>query len=333
MSYLQTMSVTRKPNPMKDTYTPTSECDAASENDRMVPAGGSFTRPRRFFATREDATPECVSPEDVMRSEDISMIVDPRGRVVDIPSDTGTSRISHHRDLWERLHVQSPGTDQHILEGSQAAEDFRATDVSRAFDLLRTRLRQTVGQHGWTNIAVASPTAGCGNTFTAANLAASLARVPSSRTVLMDLNMRAPGLATALDISVPASGGNMRDFLEGDIAISDFFVRIGETLALGLNDAMEHDAAEILQNPATARSLAAMREALRPDIVLYDMPPLLGYDDTSAFLPQLDGVLLVSDGTQTMAKHLAECERMLDGQVPLLGVILNRARASSIPRY
>lgn len=261
------------------------------------------------------------------------MIVDPRGRVVDIPSDTGASRISHHRDLWDLLHLQSPGTDQHILEGSQAAEDFRATDVSRAFDLLRTRLRQTVGQHGWTNIAVASPTAGCGNTFTAANLAASLARVPSSRTVLMDLNMRAPGLARTLDMSVPALGGNMRDFFEGDIAISDFFVRIGETLALGLNDAMEHDAAEILQNPATARSLAAMRKALRPDIVLYDMPPLLGYDDTSAFLPQLDGVLLVSDGTQTMAKHLAECERMLDGQVPLLGVILNRARASSIPRY
>ena len=83
----------------------------------------------------------------------------------------------------------------------------------------------------------------------------------------------------------------------------------------------------------TAASLAEMRAALNPDIVLYDMPPLLSYDDTSAFLPQLDGILLVSDGTQTMAKHLAECERVLDGQVPLLGVILNRARASSIERF
>ena len=45
------------------------------------------------------------------------------------------------------------------------------------------------------------------------------------------------------------------------------------------------------------------------------------------------GVLLVSDGTQTMGKQLVECERMLDGQVPLLGVVLNRARASSLTRY
>ena len=46
-----------------------------------------------------------------------------------------------------------------------------------------------------------------------------------------------------------------------------------------------------------------------------------------------EAVLLVSDGTQTMARDLMECERMLDGQVPLLGVVLNRARKNSIPRY
>ena len=57
------------------------------------------------------------------------------------------------------------------------------------------------------------------------------------------------------------------------------------------------------------------------------------HDDLSAFLPQLDGVLLISDGTQTMARHLRECERMLEGQVPLLGIVLNRARASSLPKY
>ena len=48
---------------------------------------------------------------------------------------------------------------------------------------------------------------------------------------------------------------------------------------------------------------------------------------------RLDGVLLISDGTQTMARHLRECERMLEGQVPLLGIVLNRARASSLPKY
>lgn len=302
---------------MKDSYTTSSR--APARGDRMLPAEGSFTRPRRFASKDLD---------------DAEMIIEqaPPPVPATLAPDTADVPAGAPRDLWGLLHEQTPGPDQYIISGTQAQEDFRATDVSRAFDVLRTRLRQTVRQHGWTNIAVASPTAGCGNTFTAANLAASLARVPSSRTVLMDFNMRHPGLAKALDMDA-SQAGNLRDFLSGDVAISDYILRASDTLAVGLGGAAQSDAAEIMQDPATAASLAEMRSALRPDIVLFDMPPLLSYDDTAAFLPQLDGVLLVSDGTQTMAKHIAECERVLDGQVPLLGVILNRARASSIERF
>ncbi|QUJ75215.1 CpsD/CapB family tyrosine-protein kinase [Sulfitobacter albidus] len=293
---------------MKDTY-------LTDATDRMVPSGGSFTRPRRF-AVAEPLPDEVVLDLDAVQVP----------ATVDAPLDAAP------RDLWQLLHAQEPGKDQHILPGSQAEAEFRATDVSRAFDTLRTRLRQTMRQNGWRNIGVASPTGGCGNTFTAANLAASLARVPSSRTVLMDLNMRNPGLAHTLDMDASATG-ELRDFLAGDVAISDYILRASDTLAVGLGQAPQYDAAEILQDPATLESLAEMRAALRPDAVIYDLPPLLSYDDAAAFLPQLDGVLLVSDGTQTMARHIKECERVLDGQVPLLGVILNRARASSIESY
>jgi Mrp family chromosome partitioning ATPase len=110
-------------------------------------------------------------------------------------------------------------------------------------------------------------------------------------------------------------------------------LRVGDTLALGLNDAADENAAETLLDPSTGRILEKMRAALRPDLVIYDMPPLLAHDDVSAFLPELDAVLLVSDGTRTMAKQLRECERRLDGRVPLLGVVLNRARKNSIPSY
>ena len=321
MRYHKRMFKTRKPALMKDTYTSSTAEDSAGRSDRMVPAQGSFTRPRRFATATRPVTAEAEL-----------FVEHATGQTVPAPYTTEAPVPAAPRDLWGLLHEQTPGTDQHILEGSQAAEDFRATDVSQAFDLLRTRLRQTVKQNGWINIAVVSPTAGCGNTFTTANLAASLSRVPSSRTVLMDFNMRNPGLAKALDMDASQTG-NLRDFLAGDVAISDYILRVSDTLAIGLGATPLANAAEIMQDPATATSLAEMRAALNPDIVLYDMPPLLTYDDSSAFLPQLDGVLLVSDGTQTMAKHLAECERVLDGQVPLLGVILNRARASSIERF
>lgn len=305
----------RKPDPMKDSFASSADDNTFSRGDLMVPAQGSFTRPRRFGPTSDDRVPEADLVVDHTFTEVPVSYVD-----------------KAPRDLWSELPLQEAGKDQHILAGSQAAEDFRETDVSHAFDQLRTRLRQTAKQHGWVNIAVTSPTSGCGNTFTAANLAASLARVPSSRTVLMDFNMRNPDLARILDIDAGHTA-DLRDFLAGDVAISDYILRVSDTLAVGLGAHAQTDAAEIMQDPATAASLAEMRAALKPDIVLYDMPPLLSHDDTAAFLPQLDGVLLVSDGTQTMAKHIAECERILDGQVPLLGVILNRARASSIERF
>jgi len=320
---------------MKDTFA--SSDPAQQRGDRMVPAQGTFTRPRRFANAHADAPQEA----DLVLNAQPAAVPARVKQDVEIEMDHGLNHDLGHdaslpvkapRDLWGLLHEQAPGTDQHILAGSQAAEDFRATDVSRAFDLLRTRLRQTVKQHGWVNVGVAAPTAGCGTTFTAANLAASLSRVPSSRTVLMDFNMRHPGLAKALDMD-PSENGDLRDFLAGDVAISDYITRASDTLAVGLGAGIQTDASEIMQDPATVASLAEMRAALNPDMVLFDMPPLLSFDDTSAFLPQLDGILLVSDGTQTMAKHIAECERVLDGQVPLLGVILNRARASSIERF
>jgi Mrp family chromosome partitioning ATPase len=231
---------------------------------------------------------------------------------------------------WFDLNTQEPGADRARSSAMPVVDADRDSSSARSFDLLRTRLRQTTQEHGWTNIAVTSPTSGCGNTFTAVNLALSLSRIAGSRTVLMDFNMRNPGVAAAFDIQTQ---GDLTDYLDGTVAMADHIVRCSDTLALGLNANPHADAAEMLLDPATRRTLEHMQSALQPEIVIYDMPPMLAYDDVSAFLPQLDGVLLVSDGTQTTARQLAECERMLDGNVPLLGVVLNRARRSSVSRY
>jgi len=75
-----------------------------------------------------------------------------------------------------------------------------------------------------------------------------------------------------------------------------------------------------------------MTESLQPDVVLYDLPPVLAYDDLAAFLPQVDGVLLVADGTQTTASQIVACEKILNGQTRLLGVILNRASRAGATR-
>lgn len=70
--------------------------------------------------------------------------------------------------------------------------------------------------------------------------------------------------------------------------------------------------------------LNSLQETLNPDVMLYDLPPTLACDDVLAFLPRVDGVLLVAGGGITSAEDVRRCERLFEGQAPLLGVILNK---------
>ena len=199
----------------------------------------------------------------------------------------------------------------------------RDDPAARSFDLLRTRLLQALRENGWRRVAVTAPRAGDGATFTAVNLALSLARIPRSRTLLIDLNLRQPGVAPLMGL---APRGDMRGYLAGDLSVRDQFVRTGDTLALGLACEPDRDAAERLHDRRSAAAIDRAEMTLRPDVTLIDLPPMLEHDDATAFMPRVDGVLLVADATRTTAAEITACERLIDGQAALLGVVLNRAR-------
>ncbi len=238
-----------------------------------------------------------------------------------------------HNDLtparvWESL---APVTlDAAWLDGNGLFPGSSTDPAPGAFDILRTRILLAFQENGWRRIAVTSPTHGCGKSTVAANLALSLARRPGSRTVLMDLELRRPGLATLLGLREP---GLLRDFLTGTQPLESHFRRVGRTLALALNAGPVPDAAELLQAPDTTGALVAMLEQLDPEVVVYDMPPVLVSDDVIGFAPQVDAVLLVADGTQTTAEEVKACERLFEGRVPMLGVVLNRAQDVRTARY
>ena len=231
-------------------------------------------------------------------------------------------------DSWARLRREPIGVRRHILARAPLVSFFRDDPAARAFDHLRTRLYHAIKAHGWRRVAVAAPSAGCGATFTAVNLALSLARVPGSRTVLMDLNQRAPGVARMLDMP---GLGDTRRFLKGEIPAEAHLVKPCDNLALGLTAAPDpRAAAELLHAPSAADALDMMTETLNPDLVLFDLPAVLEHDDFTAFLPRVDCVLLVADGTRTTARQIAACEELIDGHAPLLGVVLNRARRAGV---
>jgi protein-tyrosine kinase len=199
-----------------------------------------------------------------------------------------------------------------------------------AFDILRTRLLHGLAEHNWRRVAISSPTHGCGKSFVASNLALSLARRPASRTVLMDLDLRRPQLASILGQTEEYA---LTDYLSGNQPLESVFRRYGKTLALGLNTHQVENASAVLHDPETVAALAAVAEQLAPEVVLYDLPPALVNDDLIALAPCIDAVLLVTDGTKTSPEEIRAFEKLLEGHFPLLGVVLNRAQDAKSGRY
>ncbi len=228
--------------------------------------------------------------------------------------------------VWDSI---SPITlDATRLSGNGLFPVASTNPAVSVFDMLRTRLLQALREKGWQRIAITSPTHGCGKSFVAANLALSLSRLPATRSILMDLELRRPHLAGIFGV---ADAAPLREFLSGEQPLESHFRRYGKNLGLALNAEPVEDPATVLQDPDTAMALEAMIQQLQPDAVIYDLPPALVSDDVMSMIPQIDAVLMVVDGTRTTAEDIKATERMLDGHVPLMGVVLNRAQDRRTP--
>lgn len=220
-------------------------------------------------------------------------------------------------DTWSGLKPVRPGPNALFANLGHDCEG----PVAREFDILRTEVLQVLRSEGWRRIGVVAPHAGCGTSFTAINLACGLARVEQFRTLLVDLNQRAPGLHKALDLPWR---GNIADLFDGDYHVAEYARAYSDTLALLLNAATSPASADLLHRARTAVALEEILLSLDPGVTIFDLPPLLDYDDLSAFAPNLDAVLLVASAETTTSAEILDCERKLSGHVPLLGVVLNK---------
>jgi len=225
---------------------------------------------------------------------------------------------------WAELAAFEP--DPRLLARNRVVTLADTDPAHAVFDMLRTRVLRAMRANGWTSVGITSPSAGCGKTTVALNLAFSLAHQPEVRTVLVDLDLRRPMVAKILGIAEPQS---MAAVLQGTRPVAESFVRYGETLAIGANAEGGRSTAELLMNPATGRGVAALKTAFQPDIVLYDLPPMLVSDDVMAFLPHLDCVLLVAAAEQTRLDEVDKCEQDLAEATRVLGVVLNKCRYSA----
>jgi protein-tyrosine kinase len=187
---------------------------------------------------------------------------------------------------------------------------------------LRSRVVRQMGEKGWKRLAVTSATAQCGKSTLALNLALSLARYGQFRILLWDFDLRRPALARLLELNAPPElVGLLRGAKFADHAFS-----FGSNLAVVPNGMPMLQSAEVLQDAATLAMLDRIETAWKPDIVIFDLPPMLGNDDALGFLPHVDCALIVAAAEMTTVSQIDRCESEVGQLTNVLGVVLNKCR-------
>ena len=205
------------------------------------------------------------------------------------------------------------------------------SSLAEAYHILRTAILLSTAPRPPQALLVTSAQPGEGKTCTALNLAIGLAQrgVP---VVLVDADMRRPGISRALGIS--ANGAGLSTVLSGAHTL-DESLRQSESVP----NLWVLPAGPEAPNPADLLSSPAMRQVLeqlraRFTHVLLDSAPLLLVTDPTLLSGMVDGTLLVVESGVMARRGLARAHKILQSAGGrLLGAVLNKWDARSEGYY
>lgn len=221
---------------------------------------------------------------------------------------------------WKALPMIEPSS-RRMRQARIFASD--ASSDATHFDILRTKLLLEMRRNNWTRIAITSATAGCGKTTTACNLIAGLGRQSESRAMLFDLDLRRPSVSKFFGVTPDHS---LTDVLEGNVAFEDQAKRLHDNTIISLTPRAVRDPAQLLLKARTSELLDSLQLDYRPELMLFDLPPVLVSDETRALLKLVDAALIVAGAESTTVAQIDEVEREVAGYTAVAGIVLNKCR-------
>lgn len=237
------------------------------------------------------------------------------------PRDKGRGRGGFVPDeAWARLQPLDLQLDRLDLNRLVAIEGGEA---AAPYAVLRTKVLQQAQQNGWRRIAVVSPHAKCGKTTIVTNLAFSLSRHRELKIAAIDLDLRRPTLARQLAQHVTQG---MPDVLEKHLTFAEIAQRCGDNLIFGFTDRPSSHSSELLHSQQTTEILGAIEAEFTPDIMLFDLPPIMVGDDSLGFLKNVDAALIVAEAEKTPISQIDSVERQVAELTNVIGIVLNKCR-------
>ncbi|MFK7886452.1 MAG: AAA family ATPase [Gammaproteobacteria bacterium] len=236
--------------------------------------------------------------------------------------------VSSDKIVYTETKVFHP--DQAVLDRNRVIGGASATAATDAYRMLRTRVLQRMRDNNWTSLMVTSAGVSEGKSLTAVNLAISLAREVSHTVLLVDLDLRRPGVHEFFGYE-PKAG--LVDVLESTATMSEVMFNPGiERLVVLPARRRVENSSELLSSPEMLGIIAEIKSRYPERIVIFDMPPVLATDDALAFSPNADAVLLVVAEGQTGHSELGTVYEVLN-DCNILGTVLNKAEGYTTAYY
>jgi Mrp family chromosome partitioning ATPase len=219
---------------------------------------------------------------------------------------------------WSAIEPFEPSAksmDSALIHSSEASVH------AQHFDILRTKLLLEMRRNNWTRIAITSATPGCGKSTIACNLIAGLGRQPEIRGIFFDTDFRRPSVAKKFGASPVAS---FEDVLKDTVSFEEQALRLGDNTIIAMTTSSVRDPGQLINRSRTAELLDEIQKTYIPDIMLFDLPPILVSEETRAFLKLVDAVVIVAGAESTTVAQIDEVEREVAQYTNVAGIVLNK---------
>ncbi|MFN0316750.1 MAG: CpsD/CapB family tyrosine-protein kinase [Burkholderiales bacterium] len=246
----------------------------------------------------------------------VTHISERAGRYAEAPPVLNAESIVYHR-------TRKVDVSLDLLRARRVVSAHLPGPYVDAYKILCTQVLQKLREKEHQILAVTSPGRNEGKTLTAINLACCMASEIDQTVLLVDANLRNPGVHRYFGL--PSEPG-LSEYLTQGARIEDILVNpgIGKFVILPGGRPIANSS-ELLGSQQMMQLVRELKSRYASRIVLFDLPPVLTAADVLSFSPFTDAVLLVVEEGMTESDRLRETMDLL-ASTHVVGTVLNKSR-------